>query len=149
MSTWIIGDIQGCFDSFQVLLDRLAYRPGRDMLWLAGDLVNRGPRSLDVIRWVRAHDAQVRVVLGNHDLHLLACATGVVKARKRDTLASILALPSHELTAVVDWLRAKPLVIREGENLLVHAGIWPGWTWAVAEARAREAEALLRSEDWT
>ena len=102
MARYAIGDIQGCMSSLERLLQTIAFTPSRDQLWLVGDLVNRGPRSLDVLRWAKATGATT--VLGNHDLHLLARAAGVAPEKKRDTLGEILAAPdSHEL---IDWLRA-------------------------------------------
>ncbi|MBK6849884.1 MAG: symmetrical bis(5'-nucleosyl)-tetraphosphatase [Proteobacteria bacterium] len=146
MSTYAIGDVQGCYDTLQALLARIDYRRGRDRLWLAGDLVNRGPRSLEVLRWARAQRESVVCVLGNHDLHLLARAAGVAGLRKRDTLEALLAARDRE--RLLDWLRHRPLLHREGRWLLVHAGLLPGWTVAHAEAAAREAEAALRGPDW-
>ena len=146
MSTYAIGDIQGCFDTLQALLLRIGYRRGRDRLWLAGDLVNRGPRSLEVLRWARAQGESVVSVLGNHDLHLLARAAGVAGTRKRDTLEAVLAAADRE--ALVEWLRRRPLLHREGPWLLVHAGLLPSWTVAHAERAARAAEEVLRGAAW-
>lgn len=142
MSTYAIGDIQGCFLTLQKLLERLAFDPGRDRLWLVGDLVNRGPRSLEVLRW--AHDLGDRVVavLGNHDLHLLARAAGVARPRRRDSLEEVLKAPDRE--ALLDWLRQRPLLHREGELSLVHGGLDPSWSLEEAEGLAREAEGALR-----
>jgi bis(5'-nucleosyl)-tetraphosphatase (symmetrical) len=138
---YAIGDIQGCMESLSALLARIGYRSGKDRLWLTGDLVNRGPRSLDVLRWARAAGDDVACVLGNHDVHLLARAAGVAKAKKRDTLDEVLAAP--DLGDLVEWLARRPLVHEEAGRLLVHAGVAPGWTLAEVRRRARAVERLL------
>jgi bis(5'-nucleosyl)-tetraphosphatase (symmetrical) len=141
-ATYAIGDIQGCYDSLQALLSRIDYRRGLDRLWLAGDLVNRGPRSLDTLRWARDQGDSLVAVLGNHDLHLLACAAGVRRPRRRDTFQDVLTAPDRD--ELLDWLRRRPLVHREGSRLLVHAGLLPPWTADAAVALGREVEAELR-----
>jgi len=146
MATYAIGDVQGCFASLERLLERIEYRPSVDRLWLTGDLVNRGPRSLDVLRWAIAQGDSVTSVLGNHDLHFLTRAIGQGKAKRRDTLADALAAP--DVGELVDWLRHRPLVHREGDRLLVHAGFHPTWDLAEAEGLARAAEAGLRGDGW-
>ncbi|HEV8715491.1 MAG TPA: metallophosphoesterase [Candidatus Binatia bacterium] len=103
MATYVIGDIHGCFQTFQNLLARIEFTPRQDRLWLVGDLVNRGPRSLEVLRWVRERERQVVVVLGNHDLHLLACAFGVAPPREKDTLGPVLQAEGRE--DLLGWLR--------------------------------------------
>ena len=107
MATWVVGDVQGCFSTFQLLLDRIEFRPGRDRLWFVGDLVNRGPDSLGMLRWARRHESSVVCVLGNHDLHLLAQREGVASARRRDTLAPVFAAP--DAGELCDWGRGTPL----------------------------------------
>jgi bis(5'-nucleosyl)-tetraphosphatase (symmetrical) len=108
MATWAIGDVHGCWLTLQRLLESIHWDPDRDSLWLVGDLVNRGPSSLDVLRWACENRGRLTVVLGNHDLHLLARAVGAAKARKEDTLDEILEAPDQgELLA---WLRSLPLV---------------------------------------
>jgi bis(5'-nucleosyl)-tetraphosphatase (symmetrical) len=144
MATYAIGDIHGCFNTLQRLLRKVGYDPGGDRLWLVGDLVNRGPRSLEVLRWAAAQGDRIVAVLGNHDLHLLARAAGVSEARKHDALEAVLAAPDRD--DLLDWLRTRPLVHREGEALMVHAGLFPGWTPAEAEALAREVEERLRGD---
>ena len=146
MPRYVIGDIQGCMTSLERLLERIDFDRGRDELWLVGDLVNRGPRSLDVLRWARGLGDRATVVLGNHDLHLLARAAGVAPAKKRDTLDEVLAAPNRD--ALCDWLRARPLVHLEDGFLLVHAGVHREWTAARARALASELEAGLRGPDW-
>lgn len=144
MATYAIGDIHGCFDEFQALLCRLDFQPGRDALLLTGDLINRGPKSLAMLRWARRRAGAVRFVLGNHELHLIACALGVGRAAARDTIGEILTAPDGP--ALVSWLRAQPLLIREEGLCLVHAGLHPDWTLDEAEARARATERLLRGK---
>lgn len=145
MSTYAIGDLQGCYQTFLSLLDRIRYDPAVDRLWFAGDLVNRGPDSLGVLRWIYAHRDSVRVVLGNHDLHLLARALGCDGRRRRDTVEDILAAPDRE--QLIHWLRRQPLFFREGRWAMVHAGLLPGWTLEEAEARSKRVEKVLASEN--
>ena len=126
MATFAIGDIHGCFRTLQHLVKAIRFDPGRDRLWLVGDLVNRGPRSLEVLRWVRQLGDRAVCVLGNHDLKLLACGLGARSSLKNPQLSSILAAPDRrELLA---WLGSRPPVHREGGYVLVHAGLLPGWT---------------------
>jgi bis(5'-nucleosyl)-tetraphosphatase (symmetrical) len=148
VARYAIGDLQGCFASLQRLLALIDFAPGRDELWLVGDLVNRGPRSLDVLRWAYAHDASVTAVLGNHDLHLLARVAGVVEPKKRDTLDELLAAPDRD--RLVDWLRRRPLVHIDDDRrlLLVHAGLHPRWTASEARALGGELERELAGPSW-
>ncbi len=143
MATWVVGDVQGCFSTFQALLDRLEFRPGRDRLWFVGDLVNRGPDSLGMLRWAYRHRDSLVCVLGNHELHLLAQREGVIPARRRDTLAPLLAAPDAD--ELCDWVAGLPFVHRENGFLLVHAGLLPRWDLAAVEAAGAAArEALAR-----
>lgn len=143
MSTYAIGDIQGCFEPFMALLERIAFDPRRDRLWLAGDLVNRGPASLETLRFVRDLGAQAVTVLGNHDLYLLMLAAGAVPQRGADdTLEAILEAPDRD--ELLAWLRAQPLMHLEGGHAMVHAGLLPAWTVAQARSLAAEAETTLR-----
>ncbi|MBH9577488.1 symmetrical bis(5'-nucleosyl)-tetraphosphatase [Inhella proteolytica] len=137
---WLIGDLQGCDDALGRLLAAVDFSPSRDRLWLLGDLVSRGPQSLATLRRVVALGAQA--VLGNHDLHLLAVAAGVRKAKKSEQLDALLQAPDREL--LLDWLRARPLVAQAPGWLLVHAGLLPGWSAEQALALSAEVEALLR-----
>lgn len=146
MALYAIGDIQGSWEPLRDLLRRIGDDP-RDRLWLCGDLVNRGPRSLEVLRWARAQGERVVAVLGNHDLHLLARAAGVRRAGKRDTIDDVLDAPDRD--ELVDWLRRRPVLHREGPLLMVHAGLLPAWTASQAEALAREVEGVLRGPDFT
>lgn len=143
MATYAIGDIQGCYDSLQRLLEQCAFDPATDRLWLVGDLVNRGPKSLETLRLIRSFGDAALTVLGNHDLYLLMVAEGGAKFRgKDDTLQPVLDAPdAGELLA---WLRHQPLCHTEGEFCLVHAGLLPQWTAARARELAREVEAMLQ-----
>jgi len=143
MSHYVIGDIQGCYSEFRQLLDTLEFDRARDRLWLVGDLVNRGPDSLAVLRAVKALGAAATTVLGNHDLHLLIVAGGHRRPHRRDTLDEVLAAPDRD--ELLDWLRGLPLVVREGHRTMVHAGLLPTWTSEDALALAHEVEAALRS----
>ncbi|MFO1462835.1 MAG: symmetrical bis(5'-nucleosyl)-tetraphosphatase [bacterium] len=145
MSTYAIGDIQGCFLTLQRLLEEIRFDPHQDRLWLVGDLVNRGPRSLEVLRWARGLGDRVVAVLGNHDLHLLARAAGVTGPKARDSLEPVLQAPDRE--DLLAWLRGLPLFHREGDYALVHGGLDPSWDLREAEARAREAESELRGKN--
>lgn len=117
-----------------------------DHLWLVGDLVNRGPRSLDVLRWARANDASITCVLGNHDLHLLARCAGIAREKKRDTLDEVLAAPDCD--QLVEWLRHRPLVHVDPTYVLVHAGLHPTWTTDEAQRLGGEIERELRGPGW-
>jgi bis(5'-nucleosyl)-tetraphosphatase (symmetrical) len=146
VARYAIGDIQGCHAPLQRLLRRIDYRRDKDSLWLVGDLVNRGPASLAVLRWARDQGDAVTAVLGNHDLHLLARAAGIVEAKKRDTLEEVLAAP--DLPELIEWLRHRPLLHRDGQFLMLHAGLLPQWTVGQALRQARQCEATLRSPDY-
>jgi len=143
MAVYAIGDVQGCYDPLQRLLERLRFDPARDTLWFTGDLINRGAASAAVLRFVKSLGNRAVTVLGNHDLHLLAVAAGAEKRRKRDTLDDVLqAADRDELLA---WLRVRPL-LHHDERLgytLVHAGLLPQWDLADASRLAREAEAAI------
>jgi bis(5'-nucleosyl)-tetraphosphatase (symmetrical) len=141
MATYAIGDIQGCHRTLDRLLARIRFDPAADRLWLVGDLVNRGPRSLEVLRWARSLGRRVTVVLGNHDLHLLGRAFGTRPPKRHDTLDPVLEAPDRQ--DLIDWLRRRPLLYREGPHVLVHAGLLPSWTLEDAEGLAREVEASL------
>ena len=138
MATYAIGDVQGCWDNLRALLERVAPAAG-DRLWLTGDLVNRGPRSLEVLRWARDQGDRLVAVLGNHDLHLISCARGVRKPRKGDTFQDVLEAPDCD--ELVAWLARRPLIHRDGEWLMVHAGLLPAWSATDAERLAGEVQA--------
>lgn len=145
MATYAIGDVHGCFDTLRNLLRRIQYDRRWDRLWMVGDLVNRGPRSLDVLRWAAAEGDRITVVLGNHDLHLLGHAWGVSQAKRRDALDEILAAPDRD--DLLEWLRRRPVLHREDSHVLVHAGLFPSWSVDKAERLAREVEERLRGPE--
>lgn len=147
MATYAIGDVQGCFQPLQCLLEKIAFDPRRDRLWFAGDLVNRGPDSLAVLRFVRGLGDVAASVLGNHDLHLLAVAEGVRKPNRKDTLDAILEAPDRDV--LLDWLRQRPLAYREDAYpyLMVHAGIPPQWSVDDTLRLAHEVELVLGGAD--
>jgi len=142
MALYAIGDVQGCQQSLEALLGRIDYRPDRDRLWFVGDLVNRGPRSVEVLRFVR--DLDPVVVLGNHDLHLLAVAAGARPTKRSDSFMDVLEAPDRE--ALLAWLAHRPLMTRDDDAgwAMVHAGLPPAWDVETAERRAREIEPQLR-----
>jgi len=142
MSTYAIGDVQGCFDELLDLLEVFRFDRAKDRLWFVGDLVNRGPASLATLRFVRDLGARALVVLGNHDLHLLALAEGCATGRKDDTLEEILAAPDRD--DLLDWLRRRPLMHVAGAHTLVHAGLLPQWDVSKAKSLAEEVETELR-----
>ncbi|MDP3833096.1 MAG: symmetrical bis(5'-nucleosyl)-tetraphosphatase, partial [Hydrogenophaga sp.] len=134
MALYMIGDVQGCDAPLGRLLDEIGFSPSRDTLYLLGDLVNRGPASLAVLRRLIALEGSAHCLLGNHDLHLLATAHGVRKPHRSDTVGDVLAAPDRE--ALLDWLRARPLALFEHGWLMVHAGVLPQWDAADTMARA-------------
>ena len=142
MSTYAIGDLQGCLDPLLHLLDKLKFDPVADRLWFVGDLVNRGPDSLDLLRFLKGLGNAAICVLGNHDLHLLALAEGFGRVRKGDTLEAVLAAPDRD--ELLAWLRHQKLAWREGDYLMVHGGVLPAWTVDDVMQRAAEAEAGLQ-----
>ncbi len=143
MSTYIIGDIQGCFETLSGLLRQIKWK-SRDVIWCVGDLVNRGPHSLEVLRWAYTHRERVKVVLGNHDLHLLACYAGATQGYG-DTLDECLSAP--DLKDLMGWLQHQPLLYEETGVAMIHAGVNPSWSWREVRQRAKVAEDALQSED--
>ena len=145
MALYAIGDLQGCHEEFVELLALIGFAPARDRLWVVGDIVNRGPESLACLREVKALGDAARVVLGNHDLHLMTVAAGYRKPHRSDTIDDILAAPDR--ADLLGWLATRPLVVREGELMMVHAGVLPSWTAAHAQMLSGEVEAKLASDD--
>jgi len=144
VTRYAIGDIQGCHEELRGLLARLKFSADRDRLWFVGDLVNRGPQSLETLRLVRALGDNAVTVLGNHDLHLLAVMHGARPKRRSDTLDAVLAAPDRE--ALTEWLLTRPLAHSEANDLLVHAGVVPQWTVAMTLELSREVQAALRRD---
>jgi bis(5'-nucleosyl)-tetraphosphatase (symmetrical) len=146
MATYAIGDIQGCFSALQKVIDRIRFDPAKDRLWLVGDLVNRGPDSLKVLRYAKSLGPAAVSVLGNHDLHLLAVAAGCTPGRTKDTFQDVLNAPDRD--ELLHWLRHRPLLFRDHDFLLVHAGLLPQWTSTMAVELAREVECTLQSDTY-
>ena len=147
MARYAVGDIQGCCDELKALIARLEFSADRDEIWFVGDLVNRGPQSLETLRYVRALGANATVVLGNHDLHLLALTYGSKRKQKDgDTLGAVLAAPDRE--QLLEWLLRRPLAVYDEPrgDFLVHGGLVPEWTPRQAAKLAREVEAVLRDD---
>jgi len=146
MSTYAIGDVQGCATPLRQLLQTFGFDRARDRLWFVGDLVNRGPDSLATLRLVKDLGDAAVTVLGNHDFHLLAVAAGHAKKHRSDTLDQVLAAP--DCGELLDWLRRRPLLHVEDHRALVHAGLLPQWSVATARVLAQEVETALRGADW-
>ena len=146
MATYAIGDLQGCFDPLKRLLDTIDFAPDRDRLWFVGDLVNRGPQSLEILRFVKELGAAAVTVLGNHDLHLVMQGAGYGKASKEDTLEAILTAPDRD--ELLGWLRSLPLFHVEGGWGMVHAGLLPSWDVAKAQALSDEVSAALTAPNY-
>ena len=147
MAIYAIGDLQGCYEPFRRLLDKIRFEPSRDRLWLTGDLVNRGPHSLKTLRYVRSLGESAITVLGNHDLHLLALGHDVrYSVAHFDSMWKVLG--ARDGDELMDWLRHRPLVHYDKSinSLLVHAGLPPQWSVRKARRRAAEIEALLRGD---
>ena len=145
MATYAIGDVQGCYNELQQLLEKIKFDPSSDTLWFVGDLVNRGPHSLEVLRFVKGLGGSAITVLGNHDLHLLAISQGNPRHKdKEHTLDQVLAADDRE--ELIDWLRHRPLMHHDAKRgySLLHAGLPPQWDIPEALARAREMEEVLR-----
>ena len=149
MATYAIGDVQGCYDPLRRLLDKLSFDPHNDKLWLTGDLVNRGPKSLETLRFIKSLGDVATTVLGNHDLHLLALANGINYSNDRfDSMWKILA--ADDCDELIDWLRHRPLAhySKKISTLMVHAGVPAQWTVPKTLRRAAEVETVLRSNKY-
>jgi len=149
MSTYVIGDVQGCYDPLMRLLDQINFDPTQDQLWFTGDLVNRGPKSLEVLRFIKKN--KFITVLGNHDIHLICTFDGIAQTHPKDTLKELLDAP--DIQELVDYLRQLPLLYENTDQNktknygLVHAGVLPQWTWDQARKYAREAESFLQNKN--
>lgn len=148
MATYIVGDIQGCFEELTALLEQVNFDPQHDELWLAGDLVARGPQSLQTLRFVKSLGKQAQVVLGNHDLHLLAVAAGIMKGKKKDLTQAILQAPDKD--ELLHWLRQQPLIAQHPIHgfYMVHAGITPQWQVADSLRYSTEVSQWLAGDDY-
>ena len=146
MTTYVIGDLQGCLSPLERLLDQLRYEPSNDTLWFVGDLINRGPESLESLRYVKALGNSAITVLGNHDLHLLAVVHGIRKPSGKDTLDDIINAPDRD--ELCDWLAMRPLLHTDAElgHTLVHAGIHPQWSLKHAHTMSQEIQSALKDD---
>lgn len=147
MATYAVGDIQGCYDTLRRLLDTLSFNPECDTLWIAGDMVNRGPESLHTLRYLKSLKDRCIAVLGNHDLHLLAIAYGIRTPKHKDTLDELLTAPDAD--ELIQWLRFRPMLHHDARRkvTMVHAGIPPVWTIEQAILEAQRLEQALRSDN--
>ena len=147
-TTFFIGDIQGCADQLHSLLSEIEKTPGDYHYLFAGDLVNRGPKSLETLRLIKQlqETGRAESVLGNHDLHLLAVAHGIRPMHRSDTLDAILHAPDRD--ELLDWLRHRPMALFREQHLLIHAGLFPSWSATTTMALAHEVEYMLRSDQW-
>jgi bis(5'-nucleosyl)-tetraphosphatase (symmetrical) len=142
---YFVGDLQGCLDELQVLLDKVAFDPGKDRLWLTGDLVARGPKSLQTLRFIKSLGQSAKTVLGNHDLHLIATWHGIKKAKPKDLLCDLLSAPDCE--ELIDWLTHQPMLqVIQDNVIMTHAGLSPQWDIPTAISCAREVENILQSD---
>ena len=146
MATYAIGDVQGCYDELQALLARIGFNRAHDRLWFVGDLVNRGPKSLEVLRFVKELGDRAVVVLGNHDLHLLTQFEGLERKRADDTFNDVLGAPDAQ--ELIDWIRTRPMMHVERNFAMVHAGLLPKWTIERALSLGQEVEAALRAPNY-
>ncbi|OOF45859.1 bis(5'-nucleosyl)-tetraphosphatase (symmetrical) [Rodentibacter trehalosifermentans] len=148
MANYFVGDLHGCFDELQLLLEKVEFEPTRDKLYLVGDLVARGDKSLECLRFVKSLGQAAQTVLGNHDLHFIATTLGIKKVKPRDRVDAIFNAPDFE--ELVDWLCHQPLLVHN-ENpgvVMAHAGISPDWDLATAKACAKEVEEILQNGDF-
>ena len=144
MAVYVVGDVQGCYEPLRRLLDEIHFDPSQDFLWSVGDIVNRGPHSLETLQFFKSLGDRAVVVLGNHDLHFLAVALGLTHARRADTLDEMLAAPNRE--ELVEWLIQRPLMHVDAQRniALLHAGLPPQWDIPFALRCAREVEGVIR-----
>lgn len=148
MATYIVGDLHGCYDELQLLLEKVRFDSSQDFLYLTGDLVARGSKSLECLRFVKGLGTSAQTVLGNHDLHLLSTALGIKKVKPKDNLTALFA--AEDFDELMDWLRHQALFIHRADLgfCLAHAGISPDWDLATTAACAKEVETVLQSTDY-
>jgi bis(5'-nucleosyl)-tetraphosphatase (symmetrical) len=144
MAVWAVGDIQGCFQTLLRLLDKIKFDWQKDKLWVCGDLVNRGPQSLETLNYLYQHRDRVKLVLGNHDLHMLAIASGVLPIKRKDTFVDVLEAPNRQ--HLIDWLLQQPLARynKKHKTLMVHAGIAMHWDLKQTLECSQEVEQVLQ-----
>ncbi|OOF78069.1 bis(5'-nucleosyl)-tetraphosphatase (symmetrical) [Rodentibacter caecimuris] len=147
MATYFVGDLHGCYDELQLLLEKVAFEPTQDKLYLVGDLVARGDKSLECLRFVKSLGSAAQTVLGNHDLHLISTALGIKKVKSKDRLEAL--FQAADFDELIDWLRHQPLLVHNEKQhfVMCHAGISPDWDLATAKACAKEVESVLRQGD--
>jgi bis(5'-nucleosyl)-tetraphosphatase (symmetrical) len=148
MGTYAIGDLQGCYSELQDLLDKINFDENNDRLWFVGDLVNRGPESLDCLRFVKSLNENAKTVLGNHDLNLLAIGNEVRKPHKKDTVDEVLC--ADDVNELLTWLKNRPLLVNDPDLdfTMVHAGLAPQWALEQAIELAEETESLIKSDQF-
>lgn len=148
MATYLVGDLQGCYDELQLLLEKVQFDPTKDQLYLVGDLVARGDKSLECLRFVKSLGQSAKTVLGNHDLHLISTALGIKRVKPRDRVDAIFNAPDFD--ELIDWLRHQPLLVHNEQHnfVMVHAGISPDWDLVTAKQCANEVEDVLRDGDY-
>ncbi|WP_394245247.1 symmetrical bis(5'-nucleosyl)-tetraphosphatase [Vibrio astriarenae] len=146
-ANYIVGDIQGCHDELLLLLKQVNFNYRTDKLWISGDLVARGPKSLETLRFAYQHQDCVQIVLGNHDLHLLAVSLGIKKVKDKDRTAPIFSAPDR--AELLEWLRQQPLLAEHPEFVMSHAGIPPSWSLDTARIEARNVENILHSDQFS
>ncbi|MGC7589215.1 bis(5'-nucleosyl)-tetraphosphatase (symmetrical) ApaH [Bisgaard Taxon 46] len=148
MATYLVGDLQGCYDELQLLLETVQFDPTKDRLYLVGDLVARGDKSLECLRFVKSLGQSAKTVLGNHDLHLISTALGIKRVKPRDRVDAIFNAPDFD--ELIDWLRHQPLLVHNEQHnfVMVHAGISPDWNLATAKQCANEVENVLCNGDY-
>ena len=144
MKHYIIGDVQGCYRELENLLAKIQFDPHQHQLIFAGDLVNRGPQSLDVVRYLKSLNANVQTVLGNHDLFLIACAYGHLTPSNKDSIQDI--LQAQDKLEIIDWLRQQPFLIEVGQHVITHAGVPPNWSVKKAKKRALELSEVMQDD---
>lgn len=145
MAHYAIGDVQGCYEELRLLLETIRFDPAHDRLYFVGDIVNRGPLSLETVRFIKSLGESAVTVLGNHDLHLLAVAFGVSKTKRRDTFGDILGATDRD--ELLDWLLQRPLIHSQGGFYLIHGGLPPQWTMAEALGYAQEFQTMLQGTE--
>lgn len=147
MSTFVVGDIQGCYSALRNLLENVDFDSGKDTLWAVGDLIGRGEDSLQTLRYLSSLGDKFQAVLGNHDLHFLAISQGIKKAKPSDKFDRL--LQSQDCNQLVDWLRQFPLAAKlDKQTLICHAGLYPGWSIKQAIKRSDEISTLLQGPEW-
>lgn len=145
MADYLIGDIQGCYDSLQALLKKINFSLDKDQLFFLGDVVNRGDKSLETLRFIKDNTDNTSMVLGNHDFHLLACVFGSIRPSNKDTFVDV--INAKDASQLLEFLANQPLFIQHQDALMVHAGIPPNWDLNTVKSQAQQVQAYLQSDD--